>query len=566
MKTYKIQAILVMALLLSGCGKFLEEEPKAIRTSASYYKDETTLISGLYGIYASFQSLYRDYTPFIGELGTDESVPQHIFTSFNSMFRYQIDSNNDEFIGRWYRYHYTMIGRCNVVIDRGNAISPQTDGVRRIVAEAKMLRALAYFRLAQTMGPVALVLSETQPPIDYSLPRAKLKDVYAAIVRDMTEATAPGLLPETKQSAEPARLWRYAALGLLGKVYLTMAGHKEHCIVDLVLSQVGKEDWGYGAIEQSSAELYALAEATLDQVIGQVSLEPQYSHLFCQQYKNQLGENMWEIQFASGRPTGNMWLRRMGCTCTPFLQARDQKTEGVSVNQLHYNFRLWKSYMPGDGRKGWNLGTVTFSWNTPNPATGLPPNPMTVNVANAAIDQVIQSWMGAPKFRSHADADLYSDNGEADYEYQSMNFPLLRYADVVLMKVEANLKNNGTLDATSVELYNSIRIRARGRDALGNPIPASSTPDFPNYTAAQINADTILVERMREFCFESIRWFDLARTGKLVYNYNKNIDDPIYCPEYKPAYIDEHCFLMPIPQQQIDRSTNKEGFFQNPKY
>ena len=37
-------------------------------------------------------------------------------------------------------------------------------------------------------------------------------------------------------------------------------------------------------------------------------------------------------------------------------------------------------------------------------------------------------------------------------------------------------------------------------------------------------------------------------------------------PNYTPAKIDEHDYLWPIPQQQIDRSTNKEGFFQNPEY
>ena len=71
---------------------------------------------------------------------------------------------------------------------------------------------------------------------------------------------------------------------------------------------------------------------------------------------------------------------------------------------------------------------------------------------------------------------------------------------------------------------------------------------------------------MRELCFESLRWFDLARTGQLDVRYNKNIDDGMMPPNYTPSKIDEHDYLWPIPQQQIDRSTNKEGFFQNPEY
>ena len=570
MKTIRIvlsAAVILSAVGLSSCSDFLREDPNAIRTSNSYYGDATTLESGLMGIYLAFQNLYRDEIAYVGNLGTDESIPQFYMPDFNTVFRYQLDANNSRFVNRWYQNHYEMISRANVIISRGNAIKEKNEQINAIIAEAKMLRAWAYFRLAQIFGPVPLVVGETTPPVDYSLPRAPLKDVYAQIVKDMSEATVEGLLPMEKSTTQPGRLYYYSALGLYGKVLLTMASHKENHKVDDALAMIGKEAWGYRPIPQTVEELYASAQDVLSKIIGTVELSPEYSHLFCQKFKNTIPENMWEIQFASGRPTGNWFLKRYGATTFPFVQQRDQRTNGCSVNQIMYNTRLWFSYGEGDGRRDWNCASYAYDYSINNPETGVPPGFIKISQEEARTADAPQSWCGCTKFRWDPDLPLDASNGEDDYEYMSNNFPLLRYADVILMYVEANLKcNGGSPDNQATELFNSLRVRARGFDEDGNPITAAETPDFPNLSSSVINVDTLLTERMRELCFENVRWFDLARTGQLDVRYNKNIDDGMMPPNYTPDKIDVHDYLWPIPQQQIDRSTNKEGFFQNPEY
>jgi hypothetical protein len=75
-------------------------------------------------------------------------------------------------------------------------------------------------------------------------------------------------------------------------------------------------------------------------------------------------------------------------------------------------------------------------------------------------------------------------------------------------------------------------------------------------TAAQLNIDAILDERARELGGEEDRWQELARTGKLIERaakYNPNA-----------ANIKAHHVLRPVPQEQIDLSTNK--FKQNDGY
>jgi hypothetical protein len=68
-------------------------------------------------------------------------------------------------------------------------------------------------------------------------------------------------------------------------------------------------------------------------------------------------------------------------------------------------------------------------------------------------------------------------------------------------------------------------------------------------------------ERKLELCFEGQRWFDLVRTGKLIEKYN----EPQLSVEFKQAIITENYYLNPLPQDQLDLSTNPTGFFQNPR-
>ena len=114
--------------------------------------------------------------------------------------------------------------------------------------------------------------------------------------------------------------------------------------------------------------------------------------------------------------------------------------------------------------------------------------------------------------------------------------------------------------------YNKIVDRALGDNAGADPLQASAPEDITSLasksyraTGANIDIDMILDERARELMGEYVRWYDLKRTGKLIERATK----------YNPwtaasGSLDEHHLLRPIPQQEIDLSTNNLG--QNPGY
>jgi starch-binding outer membrane protein, SusD/RagB family len=86
----------------------------------------------------------------------------------------------------------------------------------------------------------------------------------------------------------------------------------------------------------------------------------------------------------------------------------------------------------------------------------------------------------------------------------STNFPIVRYADVLLMAAEADLKANGAPSATAVGYYNQVRRRAYGYD----PNVAVPSLDVTIFTMQDI-----MDERSRELCFEGVRRTDLIRWG-----------------------------------------------------
>jgi starch-binding outer membrane protein, SusD/RagB family len=120
------------------------------------------------------------------------------------------------------------------------------------------------------------------------------------------------------------------------------------------------------------------------------------------------------------------------------------------------------------------------------------------------------------------------------------NYPLMRYADVVLMFAEAYNKVNAPADNNpAYQAVNSIRARA------GLPALSGLTQDELH--------NAILNERRLELCFEGHRWFDLVRTDTFL--------PTLQGKGYAAGPED---MLMPVPQFEVD--LNKNLLPQNPGY
>lgn len=137
----------------------------------------------------------------------------------------------------------------------------------------------------------------------------------------------------------------------------------------------------------------------------------------------------------------------------------------------------------------------------------------------------------------------WMDTYDAQFTQQVGNdFPLLRYADVVLMYAEA-LGQQGNISGALTYL-NKTRKRA-GLAELTEAEVADKK------TFIQELAD----ERGREFALEGQRWFDLVRLDLAV--------DFFKARGYS---VDSHNLLFPIPQDQIEIVNDKSILWQNPGF
>jgi hypothetical protein len=146
--------------------------------------------------------------------------------------------------------------------------------------------------------------------------------------------------------------------------------------------------------------------------------------------------------------------------------------------------------------------------------------------------------------RKYIDApDATGNSGE--------DFPVLRFADVLLMEVEAlneQAYNPATTTGTAFYYLNQVRQRA-GLTALS----ATDLPDQGSFR------NEVYVERRLELPFECDRWFDLVRTGNAITAIQADAG------KGNPT-IDAHRFIYPIPQAELDIVKNPANFPQNPNY
>ena len=137
----------------------------------------------------------------------------------------------------------------------------------------------------------------------------------------------------------------------------------------------------------------------------------------------------------------------------------------------------------------------------------------------------------------------WMDTYDAQFTKQVGNdFPLIRYADVVLMYAEA-LGQQGRI-ADALPYLNQTRTRA----------------GLPELTEAEVSDKKTFIqeladERGREFALEGQRWFDLVRLGLAVDFFKE-----------RGYTIDSHELILPIPQDQIEIVNDNSILWQNPGF
>ncbi|RSK34602.1 RagB/SusD family nutrient uptake outer membrane protein [Hymenobacter metallilatus] len=510
MKLPKLPAFLLAGslLLATSCEKDLLDKtnPNAPST-AQFWKTQDDAVKSVYACYSGLQQFacyYRSWH-FMAHR-SDESYSQSPFVELANFTRFVTPDNNFFISSFAWNDYYRTIFRTNQVTTRVPAIQMDEPLKRRLIAEAKFVRALSYFDLVYFFGNVPLIIEE--PVVTTRVGQATPAQVEAQIINDLQAAIAD--LPLSYGDADKGRATKGSAQALLAKVYMQ------------------QRKW-------------AEASALFAQIIssGQYALVPNYLDNFTDVNENNR-ESVFEVQF-----TGS--VLEVG-------QGQDNASSSESHDRPNFFGPPGATFADVQPRR-WLLDAYTDS--TLNFAPGstkrhlIDPRRDICIIHSGNPDRFYGKTFGQWGWNPTQQywRKYLNDRTRTDENFTSgINHRVIRYADVLLMQAEA-LTELGQM-STALPLINQVRTRPSV-----NLAPLTGT-----YTQTQLR-QMIRMERARELAGEGTRWFDILRWGLM--------DDQAGINELRTRDTDFTNFrlgvskLLPIPQRDIDIDPNIR---QNPGY
>ncbi|MVN75100.1 RagB/SusD family nutrient uptake outer membrane protein [Hymenobacter sp. HMF4947] len=509
---YTCGAFLLSLGLLTGCGeKFLDEKPADQITDANFYQTQTDAIQA---VTASYSELTKEgqynaalwAMDIMADISTVGGGGGGDGIEYQQLENFSIPTTN--FVAtRLWQGSYIGLGRCNIVLQKVPLITNIDPAIqKRCLGEAQFLRAKFYFDLVRAFGDVPLLLTPPASVSDANIARSPAADVYKQIEQDLLAAITN--LPTSYSGADLGRATKWAATGLLAKVYLT-EGNKT------------------GAAEQARAVINGSGK----------SMWANYGDNF--KVENENGkESLFEIQYINGR---NQYDRNsVGFAGNEFFGPRGQ---GITP-QNGYGFNVPEpdfvnGYEAGDTRKAvtiWAPGD-TYPADPTNPGVRTQPK----SLPGSPFGYDCKKW-----FVGKVNTNVWDS---------PLNIPVLRLAEMYLILAEAVGPTTEGLEA-----INKVRRRSFGLDYNTPSAAHDLTASSGNFT------DAVIRERKYELAFEFDRWFDLKRlngtaNGLLpVMTAQTNYLRTLGIQRGTPT---ANNLVLPIPQSERDANPNLS---QNPGY
>jgi len=513
----KIIYVAILAFLSFSnfsCKKYLDATPNDVVVPNKYYSTTAEINAALAGIYSSLaqDGTYGRNIPLELEMGNDEGQYNNRNNNVGNPSLYDCQASTSIYSDCWSAL-YRGINASNYLLSNIKT-SPVPDSLKnRAIGEATFLRAFNYFQLVTRYGAVPLILKPTTEVGNVNYPRTPMIEVYNQILADMK--LSENLVNNYNVNGSPARVSKTAVQGIIARVYMKMAGNPMKL----------------GAPMYDSARVYAMKVVNS----GVHTLNPSYSQVFSLQskdaYDNVYKESMWEIEFyGNNTPVGTM---PPGSKFANFLAMR---YTGLDPNPLVvYGYG---SYIPTgnlydiyqrlttsdtltkgvDVRREWNIPNFTYSANTV-PRTAAP----------------------APASTWDRDCGKWKRDDEVvipkNRDWGPTNFPVIRYADVLLMVAEAQTELGNIAEAT---IYLNM-VRARANASVVTPAIASGQPAL---------RDIIRDERARDL----VRWGIFYQAMQDCKNsINNSLSSATLKNRYLTSYnnVKQRDTLLPIPNSEL---------------
>lgn len=484
---FKYKAVSVclfaLAVIIAGCKNYLEVNPVSSFGSDYVFSNVANVQNALMGVYSTlggdngYGIRLSMYYPYDNDEMMGQGATPYPDNERRDIAHYRVQPSNTQLAEPWAQL-YRGIERANVCIYNIPKMEMYTSGsasdqkqLRRFYGEALALRAQMYFELMRNWGDVpAYFLPASEDP-DLFKGKTDRDSIYNKIIGDLAEAET--LVPWRTEASNVSneRLSQGAIRALRARLALFRGGYSlrkskqmERRPDSLTFYQIARDECAVIMQHTADHKLNPNYQAVFKDALDAHTQEPN-------------GEILWEIGMSGGS--------------TAYGDSKLGYYDGPRLNGSTGNGALtvlptyFYSFDPNDSRRDVTCAPYNISSDgTIQPRT----------LQTMVDGKFRRDWITNPSALT------------SNAQYFGINWPVIRYSDVLLMFAEAENAINHGPTAAAKTAFEQVRLRAFG----GNANLIGTTPsDYQGFFNAIVN------ERRWEFGAEGIRKYDLIRWNLL---------------------------------------------------
>ena len=473
MKYRYILSIIAVVIILSSCKKFLDTDSPSSFNQEYIFATEADATKAVFGVYALFNQdaftsrLSNNFAANTDiEVGGVGAAPDN---SRRDIWSFETTDANGDLRTVW-NNAYNAINRANLCIEgiEQSAIA-SSPGMVQLLGETKALRALWYYWLMNHWGDVPFMLEPTRGGDNFYQPRTGRDTILTTLIADLREIE-PGMKLASANTYGIERVSREFVMGLIARLSLMRGGYWLY--PDMQMRR--KDDY---------REYYEIARDYCKKLMATSDrpLNPSFAKVFENQSRWIVAQNddvLFEIAFQPG--FGDVgWCHgvRVDAGTHPY---------GSGSNYLSLTPSYYHSFDTLDTRLEATCSIISYDKDLqqiPVAVTGIAPN----------------KWNRLL---------IPTPAGSQSAKGTGINWPIMRYSDVLLMLAEADNELNGLPTADAISALKRVRQRAFPSEHWAEKVEAYISA-VSGSKDAFFNA--IVDERAWEFGGESLRKYDLAR-------------------------------------------------------
>jgi hypothetical protein len=553
---------LSIVLITFGCTDIIDLKSESNISVENFYTNYSDLQIGLTSCYRGMQAPLSDEWALselrsdntIMDSGTSTSTVKHDLSFLDQFY----PPTTHQGVYNYWLKTYNNIRNTNIVLNAAGANYNSDSGVieyapvtipvtlaqcKSIAAEASFIRAYHYFNLVRLYGGVFLIHEPITPEEAKTVNRTSVDAIYKLIEADLKNAIDNGNSPiYSANSIDLGHANAYAAKALLAKVYLTLNRKSEASI--LLQDVINSNQY---ALQSTYANVFSVNNEMNSEIIfairfkgGGLGMGNPLPNNFAPTNSgnavingdgdgyNSPTTELLNLFVSSAIVTDKRRVANIGeYAAFPGKTILSSTTKDVYLESVT-NIKIGQ-FVSGLG--------VTGSTNKVKTIDAVAKKVTLSSAVNVAANTIL-SFYNSVYPNKYMSPTLIAYDAENDW-------PVLRYSDVLLMKAEADGKDN----PTSLSNINLVHQRA------GLPALINSSIDTSDKFEKVLS-----LERRLEFAFENQRWFDLLRYNVTFQN-NANKAEAIMDAHFANTYSVYQGFsVLPISLAQLQANANPDRF------